>query len=77
MNIDPQAPDAPIIHLLQLRHTPLLVDMNAAQLAEHIARIKQLASQPVSLAAELKSESDKVKPRNPVTAKRRALIDSL
>jgi len=61
--MNPDAPDAPIIQLLSLRHGTLTKDMTNEQLATRLAMIQKLVAQPASLTAALQSESDAKKPR--------------
>lgn len=55
-------PDAPIHQLLSLRHNPKVVDMSQEQLRSFVAQLRTLTS-PATLAAKLRSDSDKIKPR--------------
>lgn len=78
MNIDPLAPDAPIIALLSLRDNPLVADMTEAELGQLITRLTTLARQAPTLNSAILTESTKIKEkRSPVAAKRKALLDSL
>lgn len=79
---DPLAPDAPIHHLLSLRHNPRLKDMTTEELTALVARLRQTSS-PQALTAKLQTDSATIgeakKPRreNPEAAKRKAFLDEL
>jgi hypothetical protein len=75
--VDPLAPDAPLIHLLSIKHNPLVKDMTNEQLTELVKKLRTHALSAPSLSAKLQDESDRIKPRNNKSAKRKALLDSL
>lgn len=75
--IDPLSPDAPLIHLLSIKHNPLVKDMSSDQLAELVKKLRTFAASAATLSAKLQTESDAIKPRNTKSAKRKALLNSL
>lgn len=77
--IDPLADDAPLIHLLSIKHNPLVKDMNNEQLAELVKKLRTHTSSAPTFTAKLQSESDQVKPRRSkkVDPKRQAALDAL
>lgn len=77
--IDPLADDAPLIHLLSIKHNPLVKDMNNQQLAELVKKLRTHAASAPTLSAKLQSESDAVKPRRSkkIDPKRQAALDAL
>lgn len=76
---DPLAPDAPIHHLLSIRHNPLVKDMSTEQLQALVQRLRTYATSAPSLSSKLSSDSSNVNPRkrNSITAKRKALLEDL
>lgn len=60
---DPLAPDAPIHHLLSIRHNPLIKDATPDELRAIIQKLRTLASSSPTLSAKLNSDSDNVNPR--------------
>jgi hypothetical protein len=79
MTTDPLDPDAPLLHLLSIKHNPLVAEMNHDQLMELVKKLRTLATSPPTLSARLKSDGDKENPKSKVSiaAKRRALLDNL
>jgi hypothetical protein len=75
--VDPLAPDAPLIHLLSIKHNPLVKDMSNEQLADLVKKLRTHAASAPTLSAKLQDESDKIKPRNTKSAKRKAMLDAL
>lgn len=77
--IDPLAPDAPILHLLSLRENPNVATMSENELRALVQRLRTVATSPQSLSAELSKESSRANPRqrNSISAKRKAVLDSL
>lgn len=71
--VDPFAPDAPIIHLLSLRHNPLLATATDEQLRQVFERCKAMVQQPQTLQAELRKESA---PRGKA-GKLKSILDSI
>lgn len=76
-SIDPLADDAPLIHLLSIKHNPLVKDMSSDQLAALVKKLRTHAASAPTLSAKLQSESDSIKPRNTKSAKRKAMLDAL
>jgi hypothetical protein len=77
-NTDPAlSHDAPILHLLSLRHNPLLKDMSTDELTAHLARIKSLVQSPPSLTAELKKEAAGRTKSPTKAAARKNILDNL
>jgi hypothetical protein len=77
---DPLAPDAPIHHLLSIRHNPLVKDMTTEELTALVQKLRTHATSPQSLSAKLKSDSDNVttrRPRNAAATKRKTLLENL
>jgi hypothetical protein len=77
--IDPLAPDAPIHHLLSLKHNPRLKDMSREQLFDLVKKIRSLATSAPTMSSKLQSESSKRKPRvlTPEQKRRQELLESL
>lgn len=80
--LDPLAPDAPIHHLLSLKHNPALTaHMTGTQLAELVKRIRTLATQAPTLSSALKSESDKTPRKAKVLSteaqRRKSMLDDI
>lgn len=63
MNDDPLAPDAPIYHLLSIKHNPLVKDMSVEQLQMLVKRMRTFATSAPTLSAKLGQESGKRKTR--------------
>lgn len=78
-NVDPLAPDAPILHLLSLRENPNVATMSEDELRALVQRLRTVATSPQTLSAELAKDSARVNPRqrNSVAAKRKALLADL
>ena len=62
---DPLAPDAPIHHLLSLKHNPMVKDMSTEQLTELVKRCRTLATSAPTMTAKLQSEAGKQRKRKP------------
>ena len=77
--VDPLAPDAPILHLLSLRENPNVATMSEDELRALVQRLRTMATSPQTLSAELSKESSRANPRqrNSISAKRKALLDSI
>lgn len=77
-HLPPEAllPDAPIHHLLNLRHNPLVADMTNEQLAAFVAKLRTLATSAPTMSAKLASDSEKIKPKRKPN-QRQALLDSI
>lgn len=58
--LDPSAPDAPLIALIQLRDKDIIARMSDEQITAHLAEIKSLTAQHLNLASRAKKESDKI-----------------
>ncbi len=73
------ASDAPILHLLSLRDNPNVATMSDDELRALVQRLRTVATSPQTLSASLQQESDKISPRkrDTISAKRRAVLDSL
>lgn len=74
---EPQPTDAPLVHLISLKHNPAVKDMSLDQLAILVRQIRTAATSAPTMSARLKAESDGIKPRASVTAKRKALLDQI
>ncbi len=59
------APDAPISHLLSLRHNPRLTEMSPEQLRGFVQGLRVLATQAPTMNAKLLNESGEIKTRAP------------
>ena len=79
MNQDPLSPDAPLVHLLSLKHNPLLAEMSQEQLIELVKRLRSHAVSAPTLTAKLKSDGELLNPAKKVSvaARRRALLEEL
>ena len=75
--VDPLAADAPIHHLLSLKHNPMTKDMTTEQLTELVKRCRTLAASPQTLTSALQKESGRKRPLSPEAAKRKAILDSI
>lgn len=77
---DPLSPDAPIEHLLSIRHNPAIKDMSPDELRAVIQKLRTLASSAPSLSSKLQADSDNVNPKkrtNTISAKRKAVLAEL
>lgn len=77
---DPLSPDAPLEHLLSIRHNPLVKDMTPDELRSLIQRLRTLASSSPTLSSKIQTDSDNVNPKkrtNTAAAKRRAILADL
>jgi hypothetical protein len=77
---DHLAPDAPIHHLLSLRHNIKIADMNDEQLRALVQRLKTYSTSAPTLSSKLANDGETLKPKRPVnaeTAKRKSILDSL
>lgn len=71
-------PDAPILHLLRLRHNKTLIaDMDTDALVKVVRELRTLSSQPATLDAKLRKEASGGTPKTAVSAKKKALLDSI
>lgn len=59
------APDAPISHLLSLRHNPRLTEMSPEQLRGFVQGLRVLATQQPTMSAKLLNESGTIRERAP------------
>jgi hypothetical protein len=77
--IDPLAPDAPIHHLLSLKHNPRLKDMTRDQLHDLVKKIRALATSAPTMSSKLQSESSRRKPRvlTPEQKRKQEILDSI
>lgn len=75
--LDALAPDAPLIALLSIRKNPLLVNATQEELIEIVKKLRTHATTPATLTARLRADSDGIKPKNTISAKRKALLDTL
>lgn len=75
--VDPLSPDAPLHHLLSVRHNPLVAKMSQDELLALVRKLKQNATSPPTLTAKLRSESATIKPSRGISSKRKALLDSI
>ncbi len=69
--LDPLAADAPLIHLLSVRHNPLVAAMSEEQLLDLVQKLRQHATSAPTLSARIANDSEKVK----VTRKPRVLTE--
>jgi hypothetical protein len=78
---DPLAPDAPIHHLLSIRHNPLVANMTTDELRELVQRLRTYATSAPSLSSKLATDSANVSPRtrksNTKAAQRKAILADL
>lgn len=75
--LDALAPDAPLIALLSIRKNPLLVNASQEELIEIVKKLRTHSTTPATLTARLRADSDGIKPKNAISAKRKALLDTL
>jgi hypothetical protein len=64
-------PDAPLIHLLSIKHNPLLIAMSDQQLREYVI---QLRTPP---KAKTKAKVSKKEPKLSLAARRAAIRDAI
>jgi hypothetical protein len=78
-DVNPLDPDAPIHHLLSIKHNPMVKDMSEVQLQDLIKRIRILATSAPTMSAKLQSESKgrKTKVLTPEQIRRKELLDSI
>lgn len=77
---DPLSPDAPLEHLLSIRHNPLIANATPDELRVIIQRLRTLASSSPTLSSKIQTDSDNVNPKkrtNTAAAKRRAILADL
>lgn len=76
---DPLAPDAPIHHLLSISSNPNVATMSTEELTALVQRLRTYATSPQALTAKVAADSSNVttRKRNPIAAKRKALLESL
>ena len=60
---NPLSPDAPLVHLLSLRHNPLLAQMSQDQLTELVKKLRTHATSPPTLTAKLKADAQTLDPK--------------
>lgn len=70
------SPDAPLHHLLSLRHNPMVKDMTQAQLMDFIKTLSVLSTSAPSLSAKLASDGQKIVSTR-TQSKRKAILDSI
>ena len=58
--LDPSAPDAPLIALIQLRDKNLIHSMSDEEIIARLDEIRHLTNQHLNLATRAKKESDKI-----------------
>lgn len=77
--LDPLAPDAPIHHLLSLRHNPSLANATPDELRAIVQSLRTLATSAPSMSSKLQRDSDNISPRKRtgISAKRKALLDEI
>lgn len=75
--IDPLDPEAPIHHLLSIRHNPMVKDMTTEQLNALITRLRTVATSPQTMSSVLQSESKRKRPMTEAQRKRKELLDTL
>jgi hypothetical protein len=78
--VNPLSPDAPIIHLLSLKHNPLLKSMSQEELIELVKKLRTHSTSAPTLSAKLKSDGEALGQKAKkvsLAAKRRALLDEL
>lgn len=62
---DPFAPDAPIYHLLSVKHNPLVKDLSTEQLQALVQRMRTLATSAPTMTSKLQAESGKRRAKKP------------
>lgn len=72
---DALLPDAPIHHLLSLKHNPRVADMTDQQVIDFVQKLRALATSAPTLSAKLASDSDKIKPKREKSKKSRLLAE--
>ena len=77
MNINPLAPDAPLLSLLSARENPMLNEASEEQLVTLVKRLRMIASSPQTLAALDNEAGRAVTPKKSVVSAKRAILDSL
>jgi hypothetical protein len=83
MDLNPLAPDAPIIQHLSIKVNPFVATMSQEQLTEYVKKLRNYATSSPTLTAKLKGEGEKIraerKPRalTPEQAARRKLLEDL
>lgn len=80
MELDPLAPDAPLIALLSVRTNPMLAEANEDQLVALVRKLRQHATSPQTLAAADADAGKKVATsRQPSasSAAKKAVYDSI
>ena len=75
--INPLDPDAPIHHLLSVKHNPMVKDMTTEQLNALITRLRTVATSPQTMSAVLAGESKRKRPMTEAQRKRKEMLDSL
>lgn len=78
---DPLAPDAPIHHLLSIRHNPLVANMTVEELTVLVRRCREYATSAPTLSAKLATDALNVDPKrrktNSVAAKKKSILEDL
>jgi len=65
-------PDAPLIHLLSIKHNPLLVQMTDQQLREYVIKLRTPAEKP-----KPKAKVSTKEPKLSIAARRQAIRDAI
>ena len=79
-DLNPMAPDAPLISLLSVRSNPMLADASEADLVELVKKLRQHASSPQTIAAADAVAGAKVAAPRKLDSKaaaKKAMLDSL
>jgi hypothetical protein len=69
-------PDAPLIHLLSIKHNPLLIAMNDQQLKEFVIQLRTRVEKPAKKPRATKPKPPK-EPKPSLEAQRQAIRDTL
>lgn len=77
LDIDPLDPEAPIHHLLSVKHNPNVLKMTTEELNALITRIRTVATSPQTMSSVLQGESKRKRPMTEAQRKRKDLLESL
>lgn len=77
LDIDPLDPEAPIHHLLSVKHNPMVKNMTTEELNALITRIRTVATSPQTMSSVLQGESKRKRPMTEAQRKRKDLLESL
>ena len=75
-DFDPLDSEAPISHLLSVRHNPRVKDMTTQQLTDLITKLRTVATSPQTMTATI-SRDAKRRPMTEAQRKRKELLDSI